>query len=88
VSREKIMNIQDQYIRNIKFGISEIDTNMSLKRFIVKQNDRKFIQTDQTKKDIRMYMENLLSQRGTITSASTGGHKNLKDFEDEENEGK
>ena len=32
----KELNIEDQYIRNIKYGISSIDTNLALKKFIVK----------------------------------------------------
>ena len=34
---EEALNIEDQYIRNIKYGISSIDTNLPLKKFIVKQ---------------------------------------------------
>lgn len=31
---DKNLDIHDQYIKNIKFGISSIDTNLPLKRFI------------------------------------------------------
>lgn len=46
--REQVLNIQDQYIKNIRYGITSIDTNMDLKRFITKQNDKKNLQNDQT----------------------------------------
>lgn len=40
------MNVKDQYIKNIRFGIRSIDTNLDLKRFIVKQNDKMCNQSD------------------------------------------
>jgi len=39
--KEDPVNLKDQYIKNVKYGISSIDTNMSLKRFIVNQNEKK-----------------------------------------------
>jgi hypothetical protein len=57
------LNIQDQYINNIKYGITSIDTNLPLKRFICKQNEKKNLSIDQTKKDIAMFMENFCNQK-------------------------
>lgn len=45
---QTMQNIKDQYLRNIVFGVSAIDTNMDLKRFILKQNDKKVLNQDQT----------------------------------------
>lgn len=57
-----MLNIQDQYIKNIRYGITSIDTNMDLKRFITKQNDKKNLQNDQTQKDIKLFIENFCRQ--------------------------
>lgn len=40
------LNIEDQYIRNIKYGISSIDKNIPLKKFIVKEQEKKIVFTD------------------------------------------
>ena len=58
------MNIEDQYIRNIKYGISSIDTNLALKKFIVKQQEKKIVFTDQTIKDIRHFIDNYCRTKG------------------------
>ena len=52
------LNVQDQYIKNIKYGISSIDTNLALKKFIVKQSEKKTVFTDQTVKDIKHFIDN------------------------------
>lgn len=64
--KEETLNIQDQYIKNIRYGITSIDTNLDLKRFITKQNDKKNLQTDQTQKDIRLFMENFCNQKREV----------------------
>ena len=56
--KEEKLNIQDQYINNIRFKISSIDTNMPLKKFIAKQNEKKNLNSDQTQKDIKLYIHN------------------------------
>jgi len=65
------MNIEDQYIRNIKYGITSIDTNMPLKKFIVKQQEKKIVFTDQTIKDIRHFIDNYCRTKGEETKQTT-----------------
>lgn len=55
---KQLNNIKDQYVKNIKFGVRSIDTNIDLKRFILKQNDKKVLNQDQTEKDIKIFFQN------------------------------
>lgn len=61
---EQELNIEDQYIRNIKYGISSIDKNIPLKKFIVKEQEKKIVFTDQTIKDIRHFIDNYCRTKG------------------------
>ena len=63
---EKPLNIQDQYIKNIRYGITSIDTNLPLKKFITKQNEKKNLAIDQTQKDIALFMENFCNTKREV----------------------
>lgn len=48
VKEDKQVNLQDEYVKNIRFGVSSIDTNLELKKFITRHNDKKQVFKDQT----------------------------------------
>lgn len=56
-------SIQDQYIKSIRYGITSIDMNLDLKRFLTRQIESKIKTTDRTEKDIKFFIKNYCNSK-------------------------
>ena len=69
-SENPVKKNDDQYVNHIRYGISCIDTNLELKRFIVKQTEKKQNCKNRLQNDIRIFMDDLIKVKERKQSTS------------------
>eukprot|EP00347_Sterkiella_histriomuscorum_P018603 403344884 len=70
---EKSKKHADQYVNHIRYGISSIDTNIELKKFIVKQTEKKQNCKNRLQNDIKIFMDDLIKVKESKQTSSTLG---------------
>lgn len=58
--REKLRKLQKELAGSVKYGISEIDTNLELKKFIIDQNEKKVKVKNRLLFDVKNFMSDLI----------------------------
>ncbi|CDW75658.1 UNKNOWN [Stylonychia lemnae] len=63
----------EHYVNHIRYGITSIDTNIELKKFIVKQTEKKQNCKNRLQNDIRIFMDDLIKIKESKQPSSTSG---------------
>ena len=76
--REKLRKLQKELAGSVKYGVSEIDTNLELKKFIIDQNEKKVKVRNRLLFDVKNFMSDLIKiKESSKSNLETKRKRNL-----------